>query len=165
MSRRRWRSRWSSTRAPATRRRRDRRDDPASRYRRTRRPPRRGPRHGSRPTACRTGRDGDQPPTDSTLADRVPGFDVADLVHAELPCAGSFALSCVRGEHECDVVPCVDALDDRACEPVAAGEDGTAVRTWTPFDVRELVDFVACLGAEEVRQVVITPAEKVDHER
>ena len=95
----------------------------------------------------------------------MPGFDVADLVHAELPCAGSFALSLVRGEQECDVVPRVDALDDGACEPVAAGEDGTAVRTRTPFDVLELVDFVACLGAEEVCQVVITPAEKVDHER
>ena len=47
---------------------------------------------------------------------------------SETSCAGSFALSFVRGDHECDVVARVDALDDRACEPVAAGEDGTAER-------------------------------------
>src|SRR5918995_5360877 len=121
-----WRSQstWSSTRALATRRRRARRDGPASRCPRSRRPPRRGPRHVPAPTVRRTDRGGGRLPTDSALGNRVPGFDVADLLDAELPYAGSLANSVVRCEQECDMVASVDALDDRAGEPVAAGEHG-----------------------------------------
>ena len=60
--------------------------------------------------------------------------------------------------------PRIDALDDRACEPVTTGEHGTAVGTRTPFDLLELVDLVAGMGTEEVRQVLITLAQKVDDE-
>src|SRR5215211_2093353 len=164
MSTRRSRSRWSSTRALETRRRRARRDDPASRCPRTRRPPRRGPHREPGSTVRRTGRRGDQPPTGSTLRNRVPGFDVADLLHAELPCARSLAHPSTGGEHECDVVARVDALDDRAGEPVTAGENRTSVGARTPFDARELVDFVTGQGTEEARQVLITLAEEVDDE-
>src|SRR5829696_7576843 len=149
-----WRSQstWSSTRALATRPRRARRDDPVSRCPRTRRPPRRRPRQVRAPTARRTDRGGDRPPTDSTLRDRVPGFDVADLLHPELPYAGSLANPVMGVEQECHVVAGVDAIGDRAGEPVTAGEHGTPVGARTPFDVRELVDLVAGLAAEEVRQ-------------
>jgi hypothetical protein len=94
----------------------------------------------------------------------VPGFDVTDLVHAELPCARPLAHSSIGGEHECDVIAGVDALDDRAGEPVAAGEYGTAIGTRMPLHVFELVDLVAGMGTEEVRKVLIPLAEEVDHE-
>ena len=95
----------------------------------------------------------------------MPGLDVADVVHAELPGAGSLAhVLPVWIEHECDVVARVDALRNRPAEPITTGEHGTSVGTRTPVDVLELVDFVAGLGPEEVRQVLITLAEKVDHE-
>src|SRR5215211_7980477 len=94
----------------------------------------------------------------------VSGSDVADLLHAELPCARSLAHSSTGGEHECDVVARVDALDDRAGEPVTAGENRTPVGARTPFDARELVDFVTGQGTEEARQVLITLAEEVDDE-
>src|SRR3954451_4167200 len=73
--------------------------------------------------------------TSSALRNRVPGFDVADRLHVQLPCARSLALSVMGGEQECDVVAGVGALDDRAGEPVTAGEHGTAVGARTPFDV------------------------------
>ena len=60
--------------------------------------------------------------------------------------------------------PVSTCVDDRACEPVTTGEHGTAVGTRTPFDVLELVDLVAGMGTEEVRQVLITLAQKVDDE-
>src|SRR5436190_5333206 len=102
--------------------------------------------------------------TGSTPGNRVPRFDLADLVHSELPCGHPLAHSSTRGEHEADVIAGVDALDDRPGEPVPRREHGTPVRARLPFDVLELVGFVAGLGTEEVRQVVVTLAEQVDHE-
>src|SRR5262245_6265117 len=66
-------------------------------------------------------------PAGSPLLGRVSRLDVADLVDAELRAAGSVAPSSVRGEQEPDVVARVDAIEDRAGEPVASGEHRTPV--------------------------------------
>ncbi|HMG27512.1 MAG TPA: hypothetical protein VKH36_11945 [Acidimicrobiia bacterium] len=52
----------------------------------------------------------------------MPGLDVADLLDAEVRCAGSLAPSSARREQEADVIAGVDALEDPPC----AGELSTA---------------------------------------
>src|SRR5262249_30768385 len=99
------------------------------------------------------------------LLGRVSRLDVADLVDAELRAAGSVAPSSVRGEQEPDVVARVDAIEDRAGEPVASGEHRTPVGPRRPLDRLELVDVVTRLGAEEARQVLVAPPEHVHHQR
>src|SRR3954451_8254435 len=111
------------------------------------------------------GCDPQPPPTPNARSCLMPRLDALGAVEGELG-AGGAVLGDDRLAQERVVIAGVDALQDPPDEPVAAAVDYRhALRSLVPLDLRELVDLVAGLAAEQLGEAAGVGGEEVDAER
>src|SRR3954452_4989667 len=110
------------------------------------------------------GCDPQPPPTPNARSCLMPRLDALGAVEGELG-AGGAVLGDDRLEQERAVIAGAGALQDPPDEPVAAAVgDRHAPRPLVPLDLRELVDLVAALAAEQLGEVAGVGGDEVDAE-